>query len=175
MGIAQKVRAAGLPADYPMDIFIVLALDQPPLVHTCIRRSPKPCADMQSPGCLAAARAYQLISQYTLEPLLKSVAETFPRVTVRYGCEFLAFEQDAIRGDRKKVKSSGDMSAVRAAYLVGCDGGASPVRRQLGIKLAAKPISSTSARRSITAKNSTSAFQSAKGATITSRMPKQAS
>ena len=38
---------------------------------------------------------YQLISQYTLEPLLKSVAESMPNVDVRYGCEFISFEQDA--------------------------------------------------------------------------------
>src|SRR5258706_486886 len=38
---------------------------------------------------------YQLISQYTLEPLLKSVAQSLPGVTVRYGCEFLSLEQDA--------------------------------------------------------------------------------
>src|SRR5882672_6176230 len=33
MGIAAKVRAAGLRDDVPMDVFIVTALDQPPLVH----------------------------------------------------------------------------------------------------------------------------------------------
>ena len=33
MGIAERVRAAGLPAHCPMDIFIVLSLIEPPLVH----------------------------------------------------------------------------------------------------------------------------------------------
>ena len=33
MGIAAKVRAAGLRADVPMDVFIVTALNEPPLVH----------------------------------------------------------------------------------------------------------------------------------------------
>ena len=33
MGIAERVRAAGLPAHCPMDIFIVLSLVEPPLVH----------------------------------------------------------------------------------------------------------------------------------------------
>ena len=77
---------------------------------------------------------YQLISQYTLEPLLKSVAESLPAVDVRYGCEFISFEQDA-GSVRAKVKSEkGDMT-LSAHYLVGCDGGSSAVRRQLGIKL----------------------------------------
>ena len=33
MGIAERVRAAGLPAQCPMDIFIVFSLIEPPLVH----------------------------------------------------------------------------------------------------------------------------------------------
>src|SRR5262249_58526185 len=33
MGIAEEVRAAGLPAQCPMDIFIVLSLIDPPLVR----------------------------------------------------------------------------------------------------------------------------------------------
>src|SRR3954449_4538690 len=33
MGIAERVRAAGLPAEVPMDVFIVTALNAPPLVH----------------------------------------------------------------------------------------------------------------------------------------------
>src|SRR6185312_13333396 len=77
---------------------------------------------------------YQLISQYTLEPLLKSVAETLPTVDVRYGCEFVAFTQDA-GGVRAKAKTRSGMSEFSAQYLVGCDGGSSGVRRQLDIKL----------------------------------------
>src|SRR5499433_2524416 len=33
MGIVDKVRAAGLPAHCPMDVFIVFSLIEPPLVH----------------------------------------------------------------------------------------------------------------------------------------------
>src|SRR5919206_2200423 len=33
MGIAEKVRAAGLPAHCPMDVFIVLSLIEAPLLH----------------------------------------------------------------------------------------------------------------------------------------------
>jgi 2-polyprenyl-6-methoxyphenol hydroxylase-like FAD-dependent oxidoreductase len=37
---------------------------------------------------------YQLISQYTLEPLLREVAEHTPGVTVRFGHELTGFEDD---------------------------------------------------------------------------------
>ena len=54
---------------------------------------------------------------------------------VRYGCEFLSFAQDG-SGVRARVSTGdGTTSSCAAQYLVGCDGGTSAVRRQLGIKL----------------------------------------
>ena len=50
-----------------------------------------------------------------------------PSVTVRFGCEFLSLQQDQ-SGVTATVKSRGGDETIRAAYLVGCDGGASPVR-----------------------------------------------
>ena len=37
MGLADKIRGAALPADVPMDVFIVLSLVEPPLLHLPIR------------------------------------------------------------------------------------------------------------------------------------------
>ncbi|HEX9396088.1 MAG TPA: FAD-dependent monooxygenase [Burkholderiales bacterium] len=135
MGIVGKVRAAGLRADVPMDVYIVKALNQPPLLHheypsvDAARREIDKCTDGTLP-----LEPYQLISQYTLEPLLKSIAETLPSVTVRYGCEFLSFQQDDVSVSTK-IKTSGKIQTLISRYLVGCDGGGSLVRQQLGIKL----------------------------------------
>ena len=77
MGLAQKVRDAGFPRDAPMDVFIVTSLIEPPLLHL-----PYPSvaqAQAQIAAChdgTLPLEPYQLISQYTLEPLLKSVAES---------------------------------------------------------------------------------------------------
>jgi 2-polyprenyl-6-methoxyphenol hydroxylase-like FAD-dependent oxidoreductase len=137
LGLAEKIRAAGLPRDCPMDVFIVLSLTEPPLLHEAhpsvaqLQARIAACNDGTMP-----LEPYQLISQYTLEPLLKSVAETLPSVDVRYGCELVSFTQDA-GGVTAKVKDrDGTVSEVKALYLAGCDGGSSVVRRQLGIKLA---------------------------------------
>ena len=136
MGIADKVRAAGLPAHCSMDIFIVLSLIEPPLVHhphPSVAQAKAQIAKSDDGGL--PLEPYQLISQYTLEPLLKSIAERLPSVTVRYGCELVGFEQDET-SVTAQVKESGDSRAtLRAAYMVGCDGGGSVVRRQLGIAL----------------------------------------
>src|SRR5439155_18544324 len=78
---------------------------------------------------------YQLISQYTLEPLLKRIAERLPSVTVQYGHEFVCVSQDADGATATVRDLDGHDVEIRARYLVGCDGGASPVRKQLGIHL----------------------------------------
>ena len=95
MGIVEQVRAAGLPAHCPMDIFVVLSLAEPPLVHHVHPSVAEAKAQIaKSEDGNQPLEPYQLISQYTLEPLLKSIAETLPSVTVRYGCELVSFEQD---------------------------------------------------------------------------------
>ena len=79
---------------------------------------------------------YQLISQYTLEPLLKAEAERLPSVTVRYGCEFVSLSQRPPTASPRPCGSpTGAASTITRAYIVGCDGGASTVRKQLGIQL----------------------------------------
>ena len=136
IGLSEKIRAAGLRADVPMDVFIVLSMKEPPLLHT-----PYPSVEAARRAIAASTdgsmplEPYQLISQYTLEPLLKSVAETLPSVTVRFGCEFESFSQDTSGVTVTARTSDGETETFRGVYLVGCDGGASAVRKQLGIAL----------------------------------------
>jgi 2-polyprenyl-6-methoxyphenol hydroxylase-like FAD-dependent oxidoreductase len=135
LGLAETIRAAGLPAHIPMDVFIVTSLVEPPLLHLPYPSAAEAMREIASchDGTLPL-EPYQLISQYTLEPLLKSVAEALPSITVRYGCEFLSFTQDA-RSVTAEVCERGQTATITARYLIGCDGGASNVRKQLGFKL----------------------------------------
>jgi 2-polyprenyl-6-methoxyphenol hydroxylase-like FAD-dependent oxidoreductase len=136
MGLARQIRAAGLRADCPMDVYIVLALNEPALLHLPYPSVAQAQAETRATndGTLPL-EPYQLISQYTIEPLLKAIAETIPAVTVRFGCEFLSLQQDG-NGVTARVRGSdGREQDLRSAYLVGCDGGTSPVRKELGIKL----------------------------------------
>ena len=139
IGLAEKIRAAGLRADVPMDVFIVLSMTEPPLVH-----SPYPSVEAARSEIAASSdgrmplEPYQLISQYTLEPLLKSVAESLPAVTVRFGCEFQSLTQDAAGVTVTTRTSEGKTEALRGSYLVGCDGGASAVRKQSASPCAAR-------------------------------------
>jgi 2-polyprenyl-6-methoxyphenol hydroxylase-like FAD-dependent oxidoreductase len=136
MGLAEKIRAAGLDRRVPMDVYIALALNEPPLL-----RLPYPSVE-EAKAQIASCRdgslplePYQLISQYTIEPLLKAEAERLSSVTVRYGHELLSLTQSDGDATARVQDLDGRVSDIRAQFIVGCDGGASTVRRQVGIPL----------------------------------------
>jgi 2-polyprenyl-6-methoxyphenol hydroxylase-like FAD-dependent oxidoreductase len=136
IGLADELRAAGLTTDSVMDEYIIQTMTRAPLLHLkypsvdMAREQIRKIKDGSTP-----LEPYQLISQYTLEPVLKQAAERIPTVTVRYGTELMEFEEDG-PGVVATVRSSDRRSRkIRAAYLVGCDGGSSLVRKQLGIPL----------------------------------------
>ncbi|MCP2319197.1 3-(3-hydroxy-phenyl)propionate hydroxylase [Nocardia amikacinitolerans] len=83
-----------------------------------------------------------------LESSLERALERYPHVTVRRGREVVDFDQDATGvsvehaacagtgyGKRQPETDRRTAERVRAEYLVGCDGGRSVVRTQLGIDM----------------------------------------
>lgn len=135
IGLADGIRKVGLRSDCPMDVYVVTSLNEPPLL-----RLRYPSVDEAKAECRAtndgsgSLEPYQLVSQYSLEPFLKAEAEKLPTVNVRFGCELVDFRQDEAGVDAV-IRTAQGTETVRASYLVGCDGGTSFVRRQLGIKL----------------------------------------
>src|SRR3954449_12756773 len=140
LGIAETVRAAGYPPDWPMDTYILFDLMRPPLfkmAHPTVAEA-KTRRDATTDGSMPL-EPYQIISQYTLEPLLKSVAETIPAITVKFGHEFVSFTEQPDGVTARIKKTNGEDVAIRAQYMVGCDGGSSAVRKQLGFKMDGEP------------------------------------
>ena len=140
LGVANKIRDAGLPRTAPMDVFLAASMADSPIAHLPYPSVARAKAEIAARNDGQPLEPYQLISQYTLEPLLRSFLEPLPNVTVRFGCELIHFEQDAhavsatIRTTAGAPENKKD-ETIRAAYLVGCDGGSSTVRKQLGIQL----------------------------------------
>ena len=134
LGIGEKIRDAGLPRSAPMDVFLATSMSGPPLVRLPYPSVAEAKAEIAAHNDGRPLEPYQLISQYTLEPLLRSIVEAQPSVTVRFGCEFVSFSQDAGPVSALVVTSKGREETIRAKYLVGCDGGSSTVRKQLGIR-----------------------------------------
>jgi 2-polyprenyl-6-methoxyphenol hydroxylase-like FAD-dependent oxidoreductase len=136
LGIADRVRAVGLPADVPMDVHVTTRLVDEPILHLPYP-SPVEAAELgrtTNDGTLPL-ESQQLVSQYALEPLLMEVAAEQPTVTLRYGCGLESFEQDEHGVVARLAGSDGTSETMRAEYLAGCDGGTSSVRKALGIAL----------------------------------------
>ena len=135
LGIAEHVRDAGLPRNAPMDVFLALSMADRALVHLPCPSVAEATAEIAAHNDGGLLEPYQLISQYTLEPLLRSIVETLPSVNVRFGCELIDFTQDANSVTAVVQPNGAAQETIRAAYLAGCDGGSSTVRKQLGIQL----------------------------------------
>jgi 2-polyprenyl-6-methoxyphenol hydroxylase-like FAD-dependent oxidoreductase len=136
LGIADAVRKAGYPEDQPLDAFLVRTLAEPAIARLPVpsvaesRKQSERANDGRYP-----AEPYQIVSQYALEPLLKSVAEKLPGVTVRFGCELLSFEELQDKVVARVRDSDGAEETITSRYVVGCDGGSSTVRAGLGFRL----------------------------------------
>jgi 2-polyprenyl-6-methoxyphenol hydroxylase-like FAD-dependent oxidoreductase len=136
IGIVDRVRALGYPPDNPMDVFLTTRLCDPPIAvlkYPSVAERRKQIAE--SPNGNWLLEPYQLVSQNQLEPLMKDVAEGTPNVKVRYGCELVDFTQDKDGVTVIARSMDGNEGTLRSVYLAGCDGGASTVRKKLGIKL----------------------------------------
>ncbi len=69
--------------------------------------------------------------QHKLVRMLLAVLTAYPGVTVRNGVEVTAVRQDA---DGVTVAVAGDAEPIRAAYVIGADGGRSVVRKSQDIR-----------------------------------------
>ena len=139
IGIADRVRALGYPADNPMNVYLTTRLSDKPIAtleYPSVAERRKQIA--ASPNGNWLLEPYQLVSQNKLEPLLKEVAEATPNVTVRYGLELTDFAQDPDGVAVHARTVAGEEETFRAGYLVGCDGGSSFTRKKLGVKLEGK-------------------------------------
>jgi 2-polyprenyl-6-methoxyphenol hydroxylase-like FAD-dependent oxidoreductase len=137
MGLAERIRQAGLDNDMPMDVFICDEnLVREPLVHhhypsvSKLKEEYREANDGSSP-----AEPYQLISQYTLEPLLVDALAELASVEVRFDAEVTSFTDHGESVTVRYRNSEGEEASAPAAYLVGCDGAASEVRKALGFEL----------------------------------------
>src|SRR6202790_1140233 len=94
LGIAEKIRDAGLPRSAPMDVFLATSMAEPALAHLACPSVAEAKAEIAAHNDGRPLEPYQLISQYTLEPLLRSLVEALPNGTVRFGWALTSFTQE---------------------------------------------------------------------------------
>jgi 2-polyprenyl-6-methoxyphenol hydroxylase-like FAD-dependent oxidoreductase len=132
LGISGLLRDAGLPAEAPLDVLICAESLATPLVrHRYPQVAEVLAAGFEVNDGTMPLEPPAVLSQYTLEPLLRDVAESTPGVRIRFGAELIDFALTA-GGVTATVQTGSRLRTFRADYLVGCDGADSTVRRTLG-------------------------------------------
>jgi len=142
LGLAAKLRDAGLPADYPNDVVFRTSVTGTELSRIHIPARAERYSDTSGPdGRWPTPEPPHRINQIYLEPILFAHAQAQRGVTIRNRTEATGFAQDE-RGVRVDAHDLDDGSrvAVRAQFLVGCDGGRSMVRKTIGAAFAGTAV-----------------------------------
>lgn len=137
LGIVREVRNAGLPDDYPNDVvFRTRAtgyeLTRIPIPSREHRYTARDGPDTQWPTPEPAHR----INQIYFEPILFRHATQMPKLTVinRVRAESIQQNSDGVRLTALHL-DSGHTLTLECQYLIGCDGGRSGIRREIGARL----------------------------------------
>jgi 2-polyprenyl-6-methoxyphenol hydroxylase-like FAD-dependent oxidoreductase len=132
LGFAEKVRAQGLPPDYPTDIAYFTRYSKHELARFSLpsARAAREIVKTLT-GSWSAAELPHRVSQMFVEAVLRDEAAACPTVSIRPGWRMVAV-RDTGSGVEVEAEHSGGRSTLRAAYAMGADGGSSPTRKSLG-------------------------------------------
>lgn len=128
-GLVEAVEATAYDRDYPQDNVYVTSLNGHELGR---ERMPSMRANPYPPE---SPQRRERCPQNMFDPVLQSFARAQPTLELRYQCRFVSFTQDADGVTSRLADASGREYVARSRYLVGCDGGKSAVREQMGIAM----------------------------------------
>lgn len=142
LGVVAKVRNTGLPPDYPNDVAYRTAF-----LGTEIARIKIPCrADRYTAKdgpdtWWPTPEPPHRINQTYLEPVLLDHLAAQPNVRILDATRFV----DASQGPhgviaRAESVDTGEAVEIACRFMVGCDGGRSGVRKQIGARLDGVPV-----------------------------------
>ncbi|WP_439540586.1 FAD-dependent monooxygenase [Sphingomonas sp.] len=139
VGLADRLRAVSVPDTQPFDVSWITTLNGHELhrfvypsvgeVRERLHRINDGTQPSQPP---------MRVSQVIIEPVLKKAIEEHPRIDVRFATTFDRFEEEADGVLVTVITADGNEQRIRSKWLVGCDGGGSRVRTQLGIELSGR-------------------------------------
>ena len=137
LGFVDKVRAAGLPDDYPNDVVF-----RTRATGWELTRIPIPCRTdrytaTDGPDCRwPTPEPAHRINQIYLEPILFRQAAANPRIRIlsRTSIDGFGQDEDGVVAQARDLQT-GETFEIESRYLIGCDGGRSGVRRAIGSRL----------------------------------------
>jgi 2-polyprenyl-6-methoxyphenol hydroxylase-like FAD-dependent oxidoreductase len=128
-GIAEEIRDKGFDKDYPQDLIFVTSLTG----YLLGRLRLPSFAELRAPPTVAEriARCPQTI----FDPIMRRVAQSAPGVKLRYGARCDGVTQDA-NGVTALITdlATGRQEHIRSTYLACCQGAASSLREELGVR-----------------------------------------
>ena len=132
----RTMQAVGLDAAVLRDVVAGYG------VHYFTRPGGRCFGKVEPTGKLYGFAKRNAFRQPLFENTLKIGLERFASLSVRFEHELLGFTQDQHGVHALMRDASGQLYDVSAAYMVACDGGRSPVRKQLGIQMVGSSFSS---------------------------------
>ncbi len=129
-GIAEDIRQAGIPRDFPHTALYATSLGGFEIAR--FERG-----DHGGAGPLEVSpERPQRCNQLFLDPILRAKARAQPTTDIRFRTRFDGFAQDKDGVTAQVTDLDGDRACdIRAQYLVACCGGRSSIRDTLGIPL----------------------------------------
>ncbi|HEX2115839.1 MAG TPA: FAD-dependent oxidoreductase [Alphaproteobacteria bacterium] len=133
LGLAEAVRQLGLPPDHPTDVAYFTRLNGSELARLRMPSlAEKRQAVATSPKTGQIPEPIHRANQMYVERALFAAVRARRSIALRFGWTVEHFTQDADGVSLRATDGAGE-ETWRVAYLVGCDGGRSFVRRALGI------------------------------------------
>jgi 2-polyprenyl-6-methoxyphenol hydroxylase-like FAD-dependent oxidoreductase len=132
LGFAEKVRAQGLPPDYPTDIAYFTRYTKHELARFSLPSARAAREIVRTlTGSWSAAELPHRVSQMFVEDVLRAEASACPTVSIRPGWRMVAL-RDTGNGVEVDAEHNNGRTTLRAGYAIGADGGSSPTRKALG-------------------------------------------
>jgi 2-polyprenyl-6-methoxyphenol hydroxylase-like FAD-dependent oxidoreductase len=137
LGLAEKVRNAGLPADYPHDVSYRTSFTGRELTRIAIPCRRDRFTATGGPDCnWPTPEPPHRINQIFLEPILFEHAEEKPRIRIiNRSCAEDVVVEDTSASVVLRDLDSGAVWRLSCRFLIGCDGARSVVRKAIGAEL----------------------------------------
>src|SRR5262249_45920888 len=134
LGFGEKVLVRGLPPDYPTDIAYFSRYTKYELARFSLPSARQAREIVKTlTGSWSAAELPHRVSQIFVEDVLREEAAALPSVTLRPGWRMIALRETGTAVEVDAERSDGsEQVRLRAAYVLGADGGGSSTRKALG-------------------------------------------
>ncbi len=134
LGFVHRLRAAGLPPDYPTDVAYFTRFTGRELSRFQLPASADAAKQTRTlSGSWSVAELPHRCAQMYIERILRDEAEKLPSVTLHFGSRVSSFTDLQDHVEVEVIASSGAGERHTASYLVGAEGARSPIRKQLDI------------------------------------------